>query len=123
MLMKRIVAVLLLCLIMIGCEPIERQAYHVFVGAKAFLDAEKKMHPECSTESTTLCHDLAQATRAKDALIDAAEVWCAGPEFEAGGKCQAPKKGTPAYDQGIAKLKAAIEIYAQAEADLKGALK
>ena len=121
--MKRTIAVALLCLVMIGCSPIERQAYKVIVGAKAFLDAEKKMHPECTTETTTLCTDLFKAVRAKDALIDAAEVYCSGPEFEAGGKCQAPKAGTPASDQAIAKLKAALEIYGQAEADLKGVLK
>jgi len=119
--MKRLL-VCLLFLPLLGCTSLERQAYNVIVTAKAFLDAEKKLHPECTTESTTLCHDLAQATRAKDALIDAAEVYCSGPQFEAGGSCQPPAKGTPVSDQAIAKLKAAIAIYNQIAADLKGAI-
>ncbi len=115
--------ILFLFLPLIGCTSLEKQAYNVIVGAKAFLDAEKKMHPECTTESTTLCADLAQATRAKDGLIDAAEIYCSGPQFEAGGACQPPAKGTPASDQAIAKLKAAISLYNQTAADLKGVIK
>jgi len=120
--MKRVLICLLL-LPLVGCTSLEKQAYNVIVTAKAFLDAEKKLHPECTTESTTLCADLAQATRAKDALIDAAELYCSGPQFEAGGACQPSAKGTPASDQAIAKVKAAIALYNQTAADLKGAIK
>jgi len=65
---------------------------------------------------------LAKAIAAKDLLIDAVEVYCAGPEFNGGGKCDPPAKGTPAYDQVIAKLNAALASYEQSETDLKGVL-
>jgi len=121
--MKRIWICLLL-LPLVACTSLEKQVYNTIVTAKAFLDAEKKMHPECKSGApSALCSDLSRATSAKDALIDAAEVWCSGPEFEAGGVCQSPKKGTPSYDQAVAKLKAALQIYNQAESDLKGALR
>ena len=101
---------------------IEISAYQAVVGAKAFIDAEKKMHPECPN-STTLCGDLEKATAAKDLLIDAAEAYCAGPQFEAGGACQPPAKGTDAYQQAAHKLTAALANYNQTAADLKGILK
>lgn len=124
--MCSLTALIGLCVIEIGCTPIERQAYNVFVGAKAFLDAEKKMHPECAQASagvpSALCVDLSRATAAKDLLIDAAEAYCAGPQFEVGKACEPPAKGTPAYDQAVSKLKAAITNYNQTAADLKGVL-
>lgn len=120
--MKRLIAIPLL-LILVGCTSLEKQAYNVIVTSKAFLDAEKKLHPECATAGTDLCVDLAKATAAKDALIDAAEVYCSGPQFEAGGACQPPAKGTPAYQQAAAKLTAALNAYKQTETDLKGVLK
>lgn len=132
--MKRIM-VLAVCLSLCGCTPTERLAYNVIVGAKAFLDSEKKAHTECSpvpvqlpngqmgqsVQGTAVCVDLARATAAKDSLIDAVEIYCSGPQFAtAGGACQPPKKGTPGYVQAEAKLKAAIANYSQIEADLKG---
>ena len=121
--MRRIAVsiVLSLTLCLTACTPIERTAYNTIVAAKAFLDKEKQAHPECPAASSTLCSDLVKATGAKDALIDAIEVYCSGPEFENGGACQPPAKGTPAYDQAKAKLQAAISHYNQVAADLKGA--
>jgi len=113
---------LALCFVMIGCTPIERQAYDVIVGAKAFLDSAKAQHPECANTQSTICGDLRQATAAKDALIDALEIYCSGPQFENGGACQPPAKGTPAFTQAEAKIKAAIADYNQTANDLKGAL-
>lgn len=107
-----------------GCAPVERQAYNTFVGANAFLKNIKSTHPECADagNTSTLCVDVRKAVSAKDALIDAAEVYCAGPNFNATGECDAPKKGTPGADQAVAKLKAAIASYAQAQLDVKGVL-
>lgn len=118
----RIAIVLGCALVLTGCTPIEKQAYKIIVGAKAFIDAEKKIHAECATSTSPLCGNLQRATAAKDALIDAAEVYCSGPQFEAGGACQPPAKGTPAATQAIAKLKAAMAAYEQTEKDVKGAL-
>lgn len=110
----------------LGCAPIERQAYRTFVGAKAFLDSVKKVHPECASGAVSqVCSVLAKATAAKDSIIDAAEVYCASPSFDATkdpGECSPPAKGTPANDQAVAKLKAAISMYNQMSADLKGVL-
>lgn len=117
-------AALALTIVALGCTSLEKQAYRTVVGAKAFIDAEKRQHPECvSGLQSTACAYLVRATSAKDALIDALEVYCAGAQFDQGsGPCQPPTKGTPAYVQGEAKLKAAIATYEQAEKDLKGAL-
>lgn len=108
------------------CTSTEKIAYNTVVAAKAFIDKTKAQHPECSTTGTTtivLCADLTRATAAKDALIDATEVFCAGPNFNGGGACEPPAKGTPAYSQAFAKLQAALSAYNQAETDLKGAIK
>ena len=100
--------------------PVERSAYNVVVAAKAFLDKEKVDHPECAaTPNTTICSDLSKAVGAKDALIDAITVYCAGPQFNTGGACNPPAKGTPAYDQAVAKVNQAIASYNTIAADLK----
>ena len=129
--------VVALCFVMIGCTPLEKQAYDVIVGAKAFLDSAKAQHPECTTtarfvapDGTThtaipaipICGTIRQATFAKDALIDALEIYCSGPQFESGGACQPPAKGTPAFDQAQNKLKDTIADYNQIANDLKGSL-
>lgn len=120
--MRKLAVLLLAVMVLAGCSPLERQAYNTVVGAKAFIDAEKKMHPECASGSaSTLCSSLNQATAAKDALITAAEVYCAGPSFEAGGACSPPAKGTPAAIQAADKLKAAIASYNQLANEIKAA--
>lgn len=121
----RKIAILVIVAVTLGlvaCAPVERTAYNTFVAAKAFLDKTKTQHPECPAASSTVCTDIVKAVSAKDALIDAAEVYCSGPAFESGGVCDAPKKGTPAYQQAVDKLKAAISHYNQTAADLKGVL-
>src|SRR5690242_5337010 len=101
--MKRFTpGLLVLVLFLSGCPKIERDAYNTVVAAKAFLDKERSQHPECATgATTTVCIDIAKAVGAKDALIDAITVYCAGPDFNAGGACNAPAKGTAAYDQAV----------------------
>jgi hypothetical protein len=100
-------ATIFLSLVMAGCTPIERQAYNVIVSSKAFI----------------VCATLSRAVFAQNALVDAAEVYCSGPQFEAGGACQPPQKGTPALQQATAKLQAAIASYQQIENEVKGAVK
>ena len=131
--MKRYAVTVLLMagLLLAACTPIERSAYNTAVGAKAFLDSEKKAHTECAFPATgpsanvtiTWCQNINKGIAAKDLLIDAITVYCAGPDFNAeGGKgsCNAPAKGTPAYTQAVAKLQAAIDGYNQVANDLKG---
>lgn len=113
-----------LALVMFACPPPERDAYNTVVAAKGFTESVKTQHPECAdaTNVTTVCVVLARTIKAKDALIDAGEVYCAGPDFETGGTCNAPAKGTPAQQQAIEKLNAAVASYTQIAADLKGVL-
>lgn len=116
---KIVLLILPLTLLINGCSPIEKQAYNTVVGAKAFLDSMKSQHPECSTATSTLCVSLKRATGAKDALIDAVEVYCSSPAFLNGGPCTPPSKGTPASQQALDKLKAAITNYDQIESDVR----
>ena len=104
-----------------GCPAVERDAYNTAVAAKAFLDTERKAHPECVAGSTgQLCTTIVKAVAAKDVLLDALTVYCGGPNFASGGACDAPKKGTPGAQQAIDKLNAAIANYKVIQADLKG---
>jgi hypothetical protein len=117
---KAFPAMLVAMLLIAGCTPVERTAYNTVVAAKAFLDKEKLSHPECTnTPSSIICVDLQKAVAAKDVLIDAITVYCSGPDFNAGGACNAPQKGTAAYDQAVAKLNGAIANWNQVSADLK----
>jgi hypothetical protein len=128
--MKRFAVAILLAvaLVIAGCTPIERTAYNTTVGAKAFLDSEKKAHPECAFPASgpsvnvtiTWCSNINKGIASKDLLIDAIEVYCAGPDFSTGtGACNAPAKGTPGATQAAAKLQAAIDAYNQVAADIK----
>lgn len=112
-----------LVLFLAGCPAVERSAYNTVVAAKAFTDKTKSQHPECTIgNNSTVCVDLAKAVAAKDTLIDAIEVYCAGPNFNGGGSCDPPAKGTSAYQQAVNKLNAAISTYGISEADLKGVI-
>jgi hypothetical protein len=131
--MKKTLALLpAVALLLAGCplSPPERIAYETVVAAKAFTDKTKSQHPECNpatgtaptAATSTVCIDIAKAVSAKDALIDAAEVYCAGPDFNAVGACNPPAKGTPASTQALAKLNAAVAAYNKIAAELKGVL-
>jgi len=104
------------------CPTTEKAAYDTVVAAKAFIDKTKTQHPECATTGSTLCSDLTKATAAKDVLIDAIEAYCAGPNFNGGGSCDPPAKGTPAYTQAFTKLQSALMAYNQTETDLKAVI-
>lgn len=121
--MRKLAAVLLCSLLLVACTPVERTAYNTVVGAKAYLDQTKLSHPECapwpSANTGQWCVNVNKAVASKDLLIDAITVYCAGPDFNNGGACNAPAKGTAAYTQAVAKLNAAIANYNQVAADLK----
>jgi hypothetical protein len=121
-------AVVLMWMFSCNMTPPERTAYETVVASKAFIDKEKAAHPECNSQvqaavvtTAGVCVNLAKATGAKDVLIDVVEALCAGPNFNTGGACDFPKKGTPAYDQAVSKVNAAISSYNQAANDLKAA--
>lgn len=107
-----------------GCPKVSQVAYSTIVGATAFTDKVSAQHPECGQASavSTMCVDLRKAISANNALIDAVKVYCAGPNFDAGGACDEPTKGAPGSVQALSKLQAAISAYNQAAADLKGVI-
>lgn len=124
--MKRLALLFLVpaILTMTGCPAVERDAYNAIVAGKAFTDSVKSKHPECTpANAATVCMALRKAVAAKDAIIDAAEVYCAGPNFNGGGACDPPAKNSAAATQAVAKIQAAIAGYNQAAADLKGLVK
>lgn len=122
--MRKLLAIILLsALALTACTSTEKAAYNTVVAAKAFLDSVKSKHPECGTGNTSvICGNLKRATAAKDLLIDAGEIYCGGAQFDKGGPCQPPAKGTPQAPQMLAKLKAALSGYNQTENDLRGVL-
>jgi hypothetical protein len=124
---------MLLCVALIGltgCSSLERQAYNVIVGSKAFTKSFSDKHPECGTRDAngkwiadlnnqaTVCVAIKKGIAAKDLLIDAAEEYCASSDFDTGGACNPPSSKT-LKDQLAAKVQAAITGYQQAETDLR----
>jgi hypothetical protein len=117
---------------LIGCSPIEKQAYRVIVGAKAFTTSIGNSHQECgardsnqhwvpTANTNAVCSTIVKLISAKDFMIDMTELYCSGPDFETGGACNPPTdKGVQA--QLLAKVKFAIQNYEQTEADLKNLL-
>lgn len=125
------IGVAVLSTVLFGCEPIERTAYDIVVTSKASLVSFRSHHPECAFNVRTglsqvtgnpLCAANNKLTSAKDLIIDAAIIYCAGAQFESGGTCNPPSKGSPAYQQAYDKLSAAIAGYDQTAADLKGVI-
>lgn len=108
-----------ICFALAGCPKVEKDAYLAAHGAKAFLDSLKAQHPECSTTNNEICEYIRKATAAKDALIDAGEVYCSSSSFSNGGACNPPDKKSPGYQQAQDKLRAALQNYEQIEKDLK----
>jgi hypothetical protein len=122
---KKLLALPLLTVMLLGCTPTERIAYNTVVASKAFLDSIKSKHPECTvTAQTTLCIDLRKATAAKDVIIDAGEAYCNETSFAVTDTtpCNPAPKGTPAYSQALSALNAAISGYNQAQTDLKAVI-
>ena len=106
----RLVSDFLIGIFLAGCSPLEQQTYRVIVSSNAFLRVIDSKHAECSSpdQRDETCDLLRRAHAAKDALIDATEVYCAGPDFDTGGKCNHPAKGTPGAQQATAKLQSEI---------------
>lgn len=121
--MKRLICVLVVCGLIAGCTPIERNAYNTAVAAKAFLDSIKAKHPECPGPST-LCVDLVKATAAKDLLISAGEAYCHVDQFASSDTtpCTPAPKGTPSLTQTLSALQSAIAGYNVAANNLKAVI-
>jgi hypothetical protein len=118
------IGLLVAAILVVGCTAVEVTAYRTIVGAKAFIGSEKQAHPECADASNTsaLCVDLQKATAAKDVMIDAEEVYCAGPQFDTGNGPCTPSSDPNTKAVAAQKVAAAISSYNQILADLKGVL-
>lgn len=119
----------MLCFAMAGCPKVEKDAYLTVTGAKSFLQkvasdysCPTPENPNAIPKDKGICNFVPLAVAAKDALIDAGEIYCAGKDFENGGACNTPAKNTPAYDQAYAKLSAALVTYKRIENDLRKAI-
>jgi hypothetical protein len=113
-------AVLLFALVACPQQPIEQTARDGIATAKGMLDDAKSRHPECQTDAVSkVCKILKTATSAKDTLIDALSLYCAGApdpgakSFDEGGPCKPDKSVGP-------RLSAAMKSLDQIMADAKG---
>lgn len=127
-----VTALFIMCMVtLVGCSPIEIQAYRVVVGSKAFTKSLGNAHPECGTRvsdrwqsshnSGGVCVAIDKGIAAKDVLIDLTEQYCSGSDFETGGACNPPTDKT-VRDQLAAKVKFAIQNYESIETDIKALL-
>lgn len=116
--------VLCVCGFIIGCTPVEKQAYQSVVAGKAFLDSVKSKHPECPGPGV-VCTSLVKATAAKDLIIDAGEAYCRVDAFPNTDTtpCNPYPKGTDKYSLTFGALGSALRGWDQAETNLKGLVK
>lgn len=114
-------------------EVIARDA---ITGSHAGLLSLEKAHPECGTLGATdamgrnswdsshskvaVCGVIDQAIGAVNLAIDATEAYCSIPTIDV-DKCTPPAKGTPAQQQLVGKLQAAVGNLNQIMADVKAA--
>lgn len=102
-----LVPLLLGTLILTACPPIQETARDGVATAKGYLDAAKAHHPECSTPQVNVgvCDLLSRATGAKDAVIDAVNVYCTSPSYDqTGGVCVPNKSAKPKLDAALRDL-------------------
>jgi len=116
--MKKLL-LLVLSLVLIACnQPIEQTARDSVATAKGYLDSARQHHPECQPNSTgAVCQIISRGVAAKDAVIDAVDIYCASPQYsEQGGPC-APNK------DAAQKLKEALKNLSTIMTDVKGVVK
>lgn len=97
-----------------GCQPIEKTARDSVAAAKGYLDSAKAHHPECATNGGhgANCDIIARGVGAKDAVIDAVQVYCASSSYDSGSPCSPNKDAEP-------KLKAALQSLDQIMTDVR----
>lgn len=97
-------------------QPLEQTARDGVAAAKGYLDSAKGKHPECvgtSPASSTNCSVINRGVGAKDAVIDALNIYCASADYSNnGGPCVPNKDAQP-------KLKEALSNLNQTMSDVK----
>jgi hypothetical protein len=121
--MKRLFAVVGLCLLFVGCTSFEKSARDSVAAANGVLVVLQRQNGQCKLDpSQPVCQRIKQGIAAQNLAIDALEVYCSGPAFEAGGACQPPSD--PALKNAAeVKLNAAIASLNTIVVDLKGLVK
>jgi hypothetical protein len=107
-------------MILVGCQPTEMNARDAIASAKGFIDQVATNHPECNAAPAgQVCVLVSRANAVKHTAIDALQLYCSGPSFDAGtGPCQ-PPTDKAARDQAATKLKAAVTNLNQIVSDIK----
>lgn len=121
--MKRLLGVVGLCLVLVGCTSFEKSARDSVAAANGVLIVLQRQNGQCRLDpSQPVCQKIKQGIAAQNLAIDALEVYCSGPGFEAGGSCQPPND--PALKNAAeVKLTAAIASLNAVVLDLKGLVK
>lgn len=114
---------IVITLICAGCPSVENNARDTIAGQKAFVDSVAKAHPECNDPATRtsaqVCVLVDQANSIKHVAGDALNLYCSGPDYDAGtGPCQPPTDKAQ-KDQLQNKLNAALRDLGQIITDLK----
>jgi hypothetical protein len=108
-----------LALTLAGCD-LAKSSRDGIASAKGALD-KAKLQYSCGTptQNASVCNRIAQGVAIKDTAINALEIYCSGPQFDAGtGACQPstdPDKKKVLAD----KLNAAMRQLNQIMSDLK----
>lgn len=110
-----LVPILALLAITLACppsQPLEQTARDSVATAKGYLDAAKAHHPECATPGTpvsTNCDIIGKGVGAKDAVIDAINVYCASNDYSNnGGPCVPNKDLQPKLQEALNNLNQTI---------------
>ena len=121
-----VLAVLVLAAAAAGCQPIEVTARDTIAGAAGFLHNDQgtgvqdKYKASCQANShQEVCVAINRLIDAQHLLGDALKVYCAGPEFDSGGKCN-PPRDKAVKGQAAAKLQAAVAQLNSLVNDVKG---
>lgn len=101
-------------IILTGCQPLEMSGRDAVSSAKGYLEAAKSHHPECSGGGHGAnCDIISRGVGAKDAVIDALNIYCSSPSYtDQGGACSPNKNAEP-------KLKEALKSLSQIMSDVK----
>lgn len=101
----RLLVLLAATLAMTGCQPIEKTARDSVATAKGYLDSAKQHHPECAAGGHGAnCDIIARGVGAKDAVIDAVQIYCASPNYDAGAPCTPNKDTEPKLKEALKRL-------------------
>jgi hypothetical protein len=125
--MKKFSALSLIAILVLGlagCAP-EKSARDSIAAGKGVLVTLQQQHGDScrANPQQPLCQEINRGVALQNVAIDALEVYCSGPEFDAGtGPCQPPSDKT-VRNAAANKLAAALADFTRIIADLRKAIK